>query len=128
MFSYEFELELFSMCNGEALKCFYSFKSCWNSSNAWKYILSTIEDFYFFDSWIFLGTFFGQLNQYTGLEYALAAALSVVFRYVFVGSACQFFFNRRTLLGQWFYTILFLIFRKILSRSKCAIEWKCKYD
>ena len=34
-------------------------------------------DLYFFDSWNFLGSFFGRLNRYTSLQIPLAMALIV---------------------------------------------------
>ena len=76
------ELQLFLICKGEVLKCFDRFRSCSNASDAWKYILITITDSYFFDSLNYLGTFFGRPYRYNGLQNALALALKFIHLYI----------------------------------------------
>ena len=58
VFFYVVELTLFLICNGYVLKRFDRFKSCWNVSDARKYILSKIIDLYFIDSWKIFGIIF----------------------------------------------------------------------
>ena len=61
---------------GNFYSSFEHFKSCWNASDSAKFILKWITDLYLFDSWNFLGTFFGCLNQYTSPQNALTTTLT----------------------------------------------------